>query len=267
MSHKFCVLHFGRQGPWYIWVIEQARQAASQTAGSFETIDTSERPDLAALYRCFFPLLTVIDNTIRVASPTPVKGLVSIASKGLIAEPTAYQAAGPQSIAERVELLSAANIQETCYLCIPESEKAACLAKKRWASKIELKISHRLLGFIAYKEYQPAAAVELLPSTLVPYPLPKKKDDIAFITCLYSTSEMAEPSEMLDYRGSVLNHLMDYLPKYGYNKVQIISGRRTAYPNGPAPFLLSYGFKVVTELDQFVLKIGREELLLMEFAF
>jgi hypothetical protein len=267
MSHKFCVLHFGRQCPWCRWVIEQAREAASRTAGSFEAIDISERPDLAAHNGCFFPLLTVIDNTIRVASPTPAKDLVSIASKGLIAEPAAYQPASPQSNAERVELLSATNIQETCYLCIPESEKEPCLAKKRWATMIEHKISHSFLGFIAYNDDQPAAVVELLPSTLVPYPLPNKKDVIAFITCLYSTSEMANLSDMLDYRGFIINHLLEYLPKYGYEQVQIISGRRTAYPNGPAPFLHSYGFKEVSELDQFVLKIGREELLLMEFTF
>jgi hypothetical protein len=267
MSHEFCVLHFGRQCPWYMWVIEQARQAANQTASSFEAIDISERPDLAALYGCFFPLITVIDKNIRVASPTPAKDLVGIASKRLIAEPTVYQPAGPQSIAERVELLSAANMQDTCCLCIPESEEAPCLAKKRWATMIEHKMSQSFLGFIAYNEDQPAAVAELLPSTLVPYPLPEKKDFIALITCLYSTSEMADLSEMLDYRGFVLNHLLECLPKYGYKKVQIISGRRTAYPNGPAPFLHSYGFKEVAELDQFVLKIGREELLLMEFSF
>jgi hypothetical protein len=267
MSHKFCVLHFGRQCPWYLWVIEQAKQAANQTASSFEAIDISERPDMAAHNGCFFPLLTVIDNTIRVASPTPAKDLVSIASNGLIAEPTAYQPAGPQSIAERIEPLSATNIQETCYLCIPESEKAPCLAKNRWATMIEHMMDRSFLGFIAYNENQPAAVVELLPSTLVPYPLPEKKDVIAFITCLYSTSEMADMVEKLDYRGFVLNHLLGSLPKYGYKKVQIVSGRRTAYPNGPAPFLHSYGFKEVTELDQFVLKIGREELLLMEFSF
>jgi hypothetical protein len=267
MSHKFCVLHFGRQCPWFMWVIEQAKQAASQTASSFEAIDIAERPDRAAHNGCFFSLLTVIDNKIRVASPTSAKDLVGIASKGLIAEPTVYQPAGPQSIAERVELLSATNIQETCILCITETEEAPCLAKKRWATWLEYKTSQSFLGFIAYNQDRSVAAVELLPSTLVPYPLPKKKDVIAFITCLYSTSEMADLSETLDYRGFVLNHLLDYLPKYGYKKVQIVSGRRTAYPNGPAPFLHSYGFKEVSYLDQLVFTIGREELLLMEFVF
>ncbi len=106
--------------------------------------------------------------------------------------------------------------------------------------------------------------VEFLPATVIPYPLPKKEPAIAFITCIYSLSDGFDQGEGPDYRGQVLDHLLGYLSKQAYRKVQVIAGRRTPYPNGPVPFFLSHGFKELTELDRVVLTVGREELVLME---
>ncbi|MCL0094170.1 hypothetical protein M1O53_04235, partial [Dehalococcoidia bacterium] len=65
--------------------------------------------------------------------------------------------------------------------------------------------------------------------------------------------------------GQVLDHLIvNYLPNQGYEKLQVIAGRRTPFPNGPTSFFLSHSFKVSGEVDSIVLEEGEEELVLME---
>jgi len=259
MSHRFLVLHFSGQCPWHSWIIEQARDAATQLDGTVEVIDVMTRPEIAHRYRLFFPNITVIDDTVRLAWPTPADRLVKIAREGIAAKPTILQAPSPQARTEKVEPLTVENIVDTCPLCIPSSETRGCQVKQAWASMLKDKVQEGVLGFIAYEGEKAVGVVEFLPAPLVPYPLPEKEPTIAFITCIYPFEE-----DGLDYRGQVLDHLIDYLPHQGYKKLQVIAGRRTPYPNGPISFFLSHRFGVSDEVDSIVLKEGEEELVLME---
>ena len=62
----------------------------------------------------------------------------------------------------------------------------------------------------------------------------------------------------------MLEHLIEYLKAQGYKKVQVIAGRRTAYPNGPVSLFFENGFIEVAEIDSIILKTRKEELVLME---
>jgi hypothetical protein len=68
----------------------------------------------------------------------------------------------------------------------------------------------------------------------------------------------------LDYRGQVLDKLLEYLPTQGFRKVQVIAGRYAAFPNGPAPFFITRGFVQVNELDKISLGEVQEEIVLLE---
>jgi len=91
----------------------------------------------------------------------------------------------------------------------------------------------------------------------LPYPLPVKAPEIAFITCLYSLEDS------LDYRGQVLEQLMQYLPGAGYKELQVISGQLLPYPNGPVDFFARYGFEPMEELDRIVVSEGEDALILL----
>lgn len=259
MSHRFLILHFGGQCPWHLWMIEQAKTAATEVGGVVEVTDVSDRPELAAHYRLFFPFMTVIDDAIRLPSPTPAERLVKIVKEGVSGKPAISQPSGPEWQANRVAPLTVENISDTCPLCIPSSQVAGCQAKQAWASTVTDNVQEGILGFVAYNGRKAVGVVEFLPATVIPYPLPKKESTIAFITCIYSLQGRGP-----DYRGQILDHLLGYLPKQGYKKVQVVAGRRTPYPNGPVLFFLSHGFKESAELDKVVLTVGEEELVLME---
>jgi hypothetical protein len=267
MSHEFLVLHFGGQCPWHLWVIEQAKSAATHVGGTVEVIDVTHKPEMAARYRLFFPFMTIINETVRLPSPTSASRLIGIAREGLTAQPTVLQISGPETQAEKVAPLTVENIADTFPLCVPSTESQGCIAKRAWAYMLKDKVRKGILGFIAYDEQGKAvSAVEFLPANLIPYPLPEKDPSLAVITCIYSPPNGLGTDQAggSDYRSQVLKHLMEYLSAHGYGKLQVIAGRRTPYPNGPVPSFIAHGFRELGEIDRVVLTEGAEELVLME---
>ena len=260
MSDSLKVLHFGGQCPWHMWAVKQARKAASRMHGTVETVDVQKHPDLAARFQMYFPFMTVINNSVRIPSPVSSNYLIQVIRAGLETFPTAPFSPGPPRRAQEIRPLTAQNVSLTCPLCIPESEGKAFRAKHDWASKVLKKTRGKILGFIAFEDNQPKCTVEFLPAHLVPYPLPEKEDTCAFITCLYPSDGSS------DYRPHLLEHLTEVLPTLGYRKLQVIAGRRTPYPNGPALFFLLHGFTRRAQVDTITLREGLEDLILMEKA-
>ncbi len=258
MNHEFLVLYFGAQCPWHKWVIEQTRLAATQVKGTIEVIDVMRKPEIAAQFRLFCPFLIVIDNSIRLSSPFRANDLVKIAKEGVTAKPTLLQSLGPEARSERIERLTAENIFDTCSVCNKDRDSPEYQAKAEWALTFQDDLPDSIMGFIAYEGKKAVSYVEFLPALKIPYPLPEKSKTLAMINCIYPLEDGP------DYRSQILECLIKFLPKHGYKKLQVISGRRTLTPNGPVSFFLSHGFKEVSEVDNIVLKRGKEELILME---
>jgi len=257
MKHSFLYLHFGGQCPWYLWMLEQVTRAAREVEGEVRIVDVMDEPSYAADYRMYFPFMTIIDDFWRIPAQVAARDLVSIAEDGLPGEPTVQGPKIQVGRLDEVRKMTLANIQETCPLCVPYYESRGCRGKKAWASSI-VKESDNLLGYIGYKNEHVLAAVEMMPATEVPYPLEDKDAKTAFITCLYSQSGS------LDYRADVLAPLIRYLQGQGLNRIQVIAGNRTAFPNGPAAFFEEFGFENKGEIDRVLLKKGTEEIYLME---
>ena len=244
MSHQLLVLHFGMQRPWQPWVAEQAREAAKRLGGRVDIVDVSQRSDLAEHYRLFFPFVTVINGIAQLPSPTRAEELVRIAVDGFTPPPLTPILIQTEARIETIKPLIAANIGDTCHLCIRPEENRGCLSKASWAYHISRHVQGGILGFAAYHDDRAVGVVEFLPSELVPYPIPEKSPVVAFITCLYSLENGS------DYRGQVLEYLVDHLQGTAYHELHIIAGRHTPYPNGPEAFFHPYGFNSMCELRE-----------------
>jgi hypothetical protein len=149
-------------------MIEQARQAAAEVGGTVKVTDISDKPELAAHYRLFFPFMTVIDDAIRLPSPTPADRLIMIVKEGVSSEPTVSQHSGRELRAGQVVPLTVDNIRDTCPLCIPSNQVAGCQAKQAWASIVRARVCDGILGFVAYKGRRAVGVVEFLPAAAVP---------------------------------------------------------------------------------------------------
>ncbi|MFX1251872.1 MAG: hypothetical protein ACFFCZ_09710 [Promethearchaeota archaeon] len=263
MSHElrkiyFLFLHNGGQCPWHLWMMDQVNEAANTLNGTVRIVDITQEPEIATRYRVFSPLMTVINHKLRIPAPISANELVKIATEGVTENQTISKPIKPPGTAKKVSPLTVENIIDTCQLCNYDTVQAH-KAKQEWADRTKRTLQDEFLGFTAYEGKQLVGVVEFLPASVVPYPLPDKSPTIAFITCVYSIEE-----SKLDYRGQVLEHLIEYLKAQDYKKVQVIAGRRTAYPNGPVSLFFRNGFKEVTEIDSIILKTRKEELVLME---
>ena len=220
-------------------------------------VDMAEEPELASRYHLYFPFMTIINENLRLPSPTSAPEIVRIAREGLtrtLIQPIGFS---HQSQAELVTHMTANNIEETCHLCINPQEIGGCREKIRWAEKIACIVPEGILGFTAYQSDKVVGAVEYLPANLVPYPLPDKSSRIAFITCLYSLENG------LDYRGQVLERLIQECCSKNYAEIQVVAGLHTPYPNGPEEFFISYGFQRLQIIDTVTLSEGEEQLVLL----
>ena len=258
MGHSLLVLHFGAQCPWYRWVIDQARRAAQELGAEVDVKDVTEHPELAAKHRMFFPFMIILDGKTRVTGPMEAEGLVRLVKETPEPKPTSPVTHGKRVGRCVIQGLTPDNIKATIPLCIADVRPIADREKALWAEEMLRRSGRPLLGFIAFQEDEAKGVVEYLPSTLVPYPLPKKDPSIAFITCIYPT----EPDA--DYKSPVLERLLDHLREEGYRELQVVAGRRTPYPNGPVAFFLRHGFVELGELDRACLwGADEEELVLM----
>jgi hypothetical protein len=257
MSHHFLLLHFGVQCPWQPWVAEQVREAAKRLNGSVQVVDVSGRPELAERHQLFTPFLTLINGVLRVTAPTPAAELVRIAKEGI--RPGPFEPVHPQEVgvADAVLPLTASNLKEACGLCVPDPTGSGIQEKTAWGVGILKRLPGEQLGFCAWQGGRVVGAVECLPSELIPYPLPRTEAEIAFITCLYSFEDG------LDYRGQVLERLLEYLAGTAYREVQVIAGKYTPYPNGPEAFFSPYGFIRTAELGKIALREGEDEISLL----
>jgi hypothetical protein len=251
------VLHFGQQCPWLPWVVEQARLAAAELGATLTTVDVTLSAEAANEYQLFFPFLTIIDGATRIAAPTPAARLSAYAREPQVSLETLRPAepAKPTvaAVPDRIEPLTPANSGDSCLLCgAPNS----CTGKRDWLLA-QAEQSGASSGYVAYSGGQPVAALELLPATAVPYPLPVPRDGAAFLACVYPT---ANP----DYRGALLDHLRTALPPLGYGRVLVVAGRWTNFPNGPADFLAAHGFRELRPLGRERLRDTYDELVLME---
>jgi hypothetical protein len=220
--------------------------------------DVTVFPELAEEYRMFFPFMTVIDGKLRIPSPTKAEVLIQIANRAGNPQPTTPMAYGRRAGRCEIQALTPDNVKATIPLCIAGVEPIADREKVLWTRGILQKSRGAQLGFIAFQGGEAKGVVEYLPSNLVPYPLPQKAPSIAFITCIYPT----EPD--WDYKSPVLEKLLDHLRVEGYRRLQVIAGRRTPFPNGPAAFFNEHGFIERGELDRIGLAEGEEELVLMQ---
>lgn len=240
---------------------EQIEKAAQTLDGTYTIIDLTEEPEYAQRHRVFFPMMTILKGEIKLVAPLPARELVRLYHEGVDLGKTTTREMKPQATADKIVVLNSVNIPHTCELCNYSTDEAK-ISKLMWWESIKRDSNIDSLGLISYVEKIPVAAVEAVPIDSVPYPLPSKDETAMFITCIYSL----ERSEV-DYRGQLLERLSEKLSGQGYERVQVISGRRTAYPNGPISLFKGYGYVELVELDCVLLREKEEEIVLLEKAF
>jgi hypothetical protein len=252
---QFVLVHFGRQCAWFDYMHRQAEQAAHSLGATLEVYDVYAKPETATQYNLWFPFMLVVDDRVRIASPMSQQEILETLQADTF--PMApVMCPGQNRYTHDVKPLLVGNLEDAERLCLSGAELSAS-PKHYWMQKFAGALASGVFGFASYECGRLAAAVEYLPSTMVPYPLSTKHPEHAFITCVYPFGQTE------DFRAEVLTHLCEWLSANRFSGVSIAAGRSSTYPNGPASFLSQLGFDEVGLVDDVVMKVGRDYTVLM----
>lgn len=193
--------------------------------------DIANNWSLAKRMEMFYPTLTVLDGQKRYYSPLRKNFLEQVAQGKCPGETPYIPVLSDTGITKNVEPLTLDNISVACGCCGGKTD-GNCAGKRNFLSALHQDVygflhtdgSGNLIG-----------GAEYLPSEVIPYPIPHKKDT-AFLTCLYMSD--AE----YDVKSAPLKALEQYLCK-AYRCVLAISDEAGVFPNGNLEFFLKHGYQ------------------------
>jgi hypothetical protein len=98
----------------------------------------------------------------------------------------------------------------------------------------------------------------MIPSSSSPYSIPKD-DSTAFISCIYNS-----PDEPLDFRGELIDEVIAERNRRKYERIEVLSGVRSPFPNGQARFFERKRFFGDEQLlDSVIMLSGSDEITLL----
>lgn len=195
-----------------------------------EIYDITRDFKLAQQINMYFPFLTIINKKHRYHSPLRKAFLDSLLDDiDIIENPYVIETAEKQYVGEILSLTSN-NIELISLGCTMSDCKEACRRKNQFLSEM----GQSLYGYVNVKSGQILGGAEYVPSMQVPYKIPRGSD-IAFITCVYHTSEK------YDFKTAPIKSLEKYL-KSKYKKVCAITDENGTFPNGNLKWFLKQGY-------------------------
>ncbi len=230
-----------------------------------------EEPELAKEHQIFTPTMVIAGNQ-RIIAPIeqfPLKRM--IVEQSLESWPR--NQIQPSQQVDKIVPLTTSNNLSTCWLCLKGYIDIPEMNKSNWTLKLSREMGKDFFGYIGVKTLQKfmytsneyVAAIEILPASYIPYPIPDHEETTAFITCVHSETEFSSYNDEGDYRQHMIEHAIENLPKEGFEKIQVIAGATTAYPNGPSKIFTDLGFKKKEVLQQVELIDGPEDFILLEY--
>lgn len=270
-DRHIALIHFGSQCPCREELTVDLEVISEDIGWTFSTHDLMDEPELAKEYQIFTPLLIMAESQ-RIIAPLERRLLKAlIVNKSLESWPRhEFQ---PIRRAEHIRPLTRGNMLYTCWLCVKGMINIQEMNKSNRALRLYRQTGKDFFGYIGGKEidkfthkmYEHVGAIEVLPANLIPYPIPDHEESTAFITCVYSEKEISSAMDQGDYRQHLIEYAIEHLPEEGFQKIQVIAGSSTAYPNGPVKIFTDLGFKERESLQEIELADGLEEFVLLEY--
>ncbi len=244
---KVTYYYLGGQCPARDYQGAEAEAAAELLGLEYEAVDITGRPDVAAHHALFFPGTTIIDDF---AIPFPSRReeiLELLRRKGPLPGEQSYAARASGRLDE-VSWLTPAMAPDVCAVCLARPSEASVAGKRAFFEGMSVKVPHGALGLVGKAGGRVVAVAEFLPESVVPYPIPDKRPDGAFVTCLYGVDAGGGGGGGVDYRPALVQRLMADIHTLGYSRLTILAGDEMPYPNGPASLLSAHGFRDSGEL-------------------
>lgn len=180
--------------------------------------------------------MLLINDKHRLHGPFSREKLKAIIQNGR-AEPAAYEVKQSQDVV-RGDLVPVTpnSVLSACRPCMGSGDESLCKPKSEWVRMVVKSLGLKHLGYLHFCDGVCVGGAEFMPSENVPYPIPDKRGDNAFITCSYLSDESR------DYKTHPLMRLIEDLGTWGFRTASIAASRDVVFPNGPLEWYEKRGF-------------------------
>ncbi len=235
MNLKF--FYFGNQCPHNCYLLARIKTIAWQEHVPLRLYDIAEDPAKAKEYRIFSPNLLIVNDKYRLHGPFS-KDKVHAMLDDEDLEQHRYMIKQSDDVV-RGELvpISSDSVLQTSTACVGSEDSGLCRGKSEWVKRTLERTGLKHLGYIHRVDGKCVGGAEFLPSPLVPYPVPDKRESNAFLTCSYLSDEKK------DFKTHPLEGLERDLRRWGLDTLSVAASSDVVFPNGPSNWFLKKGFE------------------------
>jgi len=237
MPRSLKFFYFGHQCPHNAYLLARIKTIAWKESVPLHLFDITNDEETCARYRIFSPNMLIVNDKYRLHGPFSKERIVAMLDDEDI-EPRAYAVKQSEDVVKGDLLpLTPKSVLSTCVPCIGPDDTGLCRGKAEWIGDMMKSSGLDNLGYLHFVGGMCVGGAEFLPSEKVPYPIPDKRDDNAFITCSFLSDEAK------DYRTHPLLALLGHLRDHGFSTVSVAASVDVVFPNGPVEWFERKGFK------------------------
>ncbi len=235
MNLKF--FYFGNQCPHNCHLLARVKTVAWQEHIPLQLYDLTEDPSMAEKCRVFSPNLLIVNDKYRLHGPFTREKVHSMLDDEDV-EPSKYVIKQSDNVVRGdLVAITSDSVLETSTACAGSEDSGLCRGKSEWVDKTLTKTGLKHLGYGHRVSGKCVGGAEFLPSVIVPYPIPDKREDNAFLTCSYASDEES------DFKTYPLEALERDLAEWGFAIISVAASSEVVFPNGPIAWFSKKGFE------------------------
>jgi len=236
MPNDIKFFYFGYQCPHNAYLLARIKTIAWQERALLHLFDISGDEETCRKYKIFSPTMTIVNDKYRWHGPFSKETILEILEDegaGPVAQPISQS---NDIVRGKLVPITPASVLQTCVPCINVEDKGLCMGKSEWVAEMLSATGLKNLGYLHFDDGKCVGGAEFLPSKRVPYPIPDKRNDNAFLTCSYLSSETR------DYKTHPLEKLIGEIGGLGFKTLSVAASEKVVFPNGPMDWYTRKGF-------------------------
>ena len=237
MSRDLKFFYLGNQCPHNCYLLARIKTIAWGERVKLHLFDITDDPETCKKYQVFSPNMLIVNDTYRLHGPF-TKERVEALLQDEDTEPKRYVVDQSDDVVTGdLTPITSNSVLSTSTICSGADDEGLCRGKSEWVERVLRTAGLEHIGYIHSYGGKCVGGAEFLPSTMVPYPIPDKRKDNAFLTCSY----LSDADH--DYKTHPLERLVEDLREWGFETLSVVVSSEGVFPNGPLPWFEKKGFR------------------------
>lgn len=238
MGRNLKFFYFGYQCPHNAYLLARIKTIAWQERAPLELYDFASDEAVCSKYRIFSPTMLLVNDELRWHGPFTREQVLAMLDGDEEMEPRAYTVDQSDDVVRGdLQPITPQTALSTCEPCTGSSDTGFCRGKAEWVGDTLRSAGLSHLGYLHFMNGRCVGGAEFLPSTSVPYPIPDKRKDNAYLTCSFLSDDKK------DFRTHPLMRLIEDLRMRGFTTLSTAASKEVVFPNGPMSWFERKGFR------------------------